>query len=40
MMEQISPSPAPMEGKVISQGTRVSRQVPTPAAKTRKTVSQ
>ncbi len=40
MMEQISPSPAPMEGRVISQGDRISRQVPTPAAKTRKTVNQ
>jgi hypothetical protein len=40
MMEQLSPTPATMEGKVISQGTRVSRQVPTPAAKNRKIVDQ
>jgi hypothetical protein len=40
MMEQTSPSPVPMEGRVISQGTRVSRQIPTPAAKTRKVVNQ
>jgi hypothetical protein len=38
MMEQMSP--APMEGRVISQGDRISRQVPTPAAKIRKTVNQ
>jgi hypothetical protein len=37
-MEQTSP--VPMEGRVISQGNRVSRQIPTPASKTRKTVNQ
>jgi hypothetical protein len=43
MEEQISPTPVPvpMEGRVIkNQGDRISRQVPTPAAKTRKTMNQ
>ena len=40
MMEQTSPALVPMEGRVINQGDRVSRQVPTPAAKTRKIVNQ
>jgi hypothetical protein len=39
-MEQVSPSPVPMEGRVVHQGDRVSRQVPTPASKTRKIVNQ
>ena len=37
-MEQMSP--VPMEGRVISQGNRVSRQIPTPASKSRKTINQ
>ncbi len=41
MMEQTSSAPPLQEGKVINQGDRVSsRQIPTPAAKTRKIVNQ